>query len=88
MSLCAERITEVIVSGMEVYIPCSFSHPKPSKSWFNTACSHAIHVGEVTYKRETKMEQILRFIKNGSVSQPYLTIAPPVVMSKQSSTPN
>ncbi|MPC19979.1 hypothetical protein E2C01_012907 [Portunus trituberculatus] len=30
-SLCAERITEVIVSGMEVYIPHSFSQPQPSK---------------------------------------------------------
>ena len=30
-SLCAERITEVIVSGMEVYIPHSFSRRTPSK---------------------------------------------------------
>ncbi|MPC48072.1 hypothetical protein E2C01_041837 [Portunus trituberculatus] len=30
-SLRAERITEVIVSGMEAYIPHSFSQPKPSK---------------------------------------------------------
>ena len=29
--LCAERITVVIVSGMEAYIPYSFSRPKPSK---------------------------------------------------------
>ena len=35
-SLCAEHITEVIVSGMEAYIPHSFSRPKPSKPWFNT----------------------------------------------------
>ncbi|MPC35471.1 hypothetical protein E2C01_028895 [Portunus trituberculatus] len=41
--LCAERIPEVIVSSMEVYIPHSFSQPKPSKPWFNTACSRAIH---------------------------------------------
>ncbi|KAG0728132.1 Serine--pyruvate aminotransferase, mitochondrial [Chionoecetes opilio] len=27
-SLCAERITEVIVSGMEAYIPLTFSNPK------------------------------------------------------------
>ena len=32
--LCAEPITEVIVSGMEAYIPHSFSLPKPSKPWF------------------------------------------------------
>ncbi|MPC44140.1 hypothetical protein E2C01_037804 [Portunus trituberculatus] len=42
-SLCAERITEVIVSDMEAYIPHSFSQPKPSKPWFNSACSCAIH---------------------------------------------
>ena len=50
-SLCAERITEVIVSGMEAYIPHSFSQPKPSKPWFNTACSRAIHDREVAHKR-------------------------------------
>ncbi|MPC26450.1 Proton-coupled amino acid transporter 4 [Portunus trituberculatus] len=42
-SLYAERITEVIVSGMEAYIPHSFSEPKPSKPCFNTACSRALH---------------------------------------------
>ena len=42
-SLCAERITEVIVSDMEAYIPHSFSRSKPSKPWFNTNCSRAIH---------------------------------------------
>ncbi|MPC76758.1 hypothetical protein E2C01_071187 [Portunus trituberculatus] len=35
-SLCAERITEVIVSGMEAYIPHSLSQPKPCKPWFLT----------------------------------------------------
>ena len=50
-SLCAERITEVIVSGMEVYIPHSFSRHKPSKPWFNTACSRAIHDREVAHNR-------------------------------------
>ena len=49
-SLCAERITEVIVSGMEAYIPHSFSRPKPSKPWFNTACSRAIHDREEAHK--------------------------------------
>ncbi|MPC99518.1 hypothetical protein E2C01_094937 [Portunus trituberculatus] len=39
--LCAESITEVIVSGMEAYIPHSFSQPKLSKLWFKTAYSHA-----------------------------------------------
>ena len=51
LSLCAERITEVIVSGMEAYIPHSFSRPKPSKPWFNTACSCVIYDREVAHKR-------------------------------------
>ena len=50
-SLCAECITEVIVSDMEAYIPHSFSWPKSFKPWFNTACSHAIHDREVAHKR-------------------------------------
>ena len=41
-SECAERITEVIFSGLEVYIPYSFPSTKPNKPWFNSACSHAI----------------------------------------------
>ena len=41
-SRCVESITEVIVSGMEAYIPHSFSRTKPSKPWFNTVCSRAI----------------------------------------------
>ncbi|MPC61598.1 hypothetical protein E2C01_055672 [Portunus trituberculatus] len=51
LSFCGERITEVIESGMEAYIPHSFSQPKPSKPWFNSACSRAIHDREVVHKR-------------------------------------
>ena len=36
---------------MEAYIPHSFSRPKPSKPWFNTACFRAIHDREVAHKR-------------------------------------
>ncbi|MPC11033.1 hypothetical protein E2C01_003686 [Portunus trituberculatus] len=43
-SLCAERI-------MEAYIAHSFSQPKPSKPWFNRACSRAVHDREVAHKR-------------------------------------
>ena len=50
-SLYAEHITEVIVSGMEAYIPHSFSRPKRSKPWINTACSRVIHDGKVAHKR-------------------------------------
>ena len=48
---CAERITEVIVSGMETFIPHSFSSPKSNKPWFNSACSRAIHDKDVAHKR-------------------------------------
>ena len=50
-SLCTEHITEVIVSGMEAYFPQSFSWTKPSKLWFNTACSRVIYDREVAQKR-------------------------------------
>ena len=50
-SLCAERITGVIVSGMEAYIPHSFSNPKSSKPWFNAACSRAVRDREEAHKR-------------------------------------
>ncbi|MPC22019.1 hypothetical protein E2C01_015024 [Portunus trituberculatus] len=36
---------------MEACIRHSFSQPKPSKPWFNTACSRAIHDREVAHKR-------------------------------------
>ena len=42
-SFCAERITEIIVSGMEAYIQHTSSSPKAHKPWFNLACSRAIH---------------------------------------------
>ena len=47
--LCPERITEMRVSGMEVYIFLSFFRPRPSKAWFNKACSRAIHDREMAY---------------------------------------
>ena len=50
-SRCAERITEVIVSGMETFIPHSFSSPKSNKPWFNSACSRAIHDKDEAHNR-------------------------------------
>ena len=41
-SLCAERITEVIISGMESYIPRAFSNTKAKKTWFNLAYFRAV----------------------------------------------
>ncbi|KAG0729296.1 hypothetical protein GWK47_030649 [Chionoecetes opilio] len=46
-----QRITEVIVSGMEAYIPHTFSNPKARQPWFNSACSHAVRDREVAHKR-------------------------------------
>ncbi|MPC27790.1 hypothetical protein E2C01_020974 [Portunus trituberculatus] len=40
---------------MEAYIPHSFSQPKPFKPWFNTACSRAIHDGELAHKRNLSL---------------------------------
>ena len=50
-SLYAERITEVIISGMELYIPHTFSNYKAKKPWFNSACSRAVKDREATHKR-------------------------------------
>ena len=41
-SVCAERVAEVILSGMEAYIPSSFSPTNTKKPWFTHACSKAI----------------------------------------------
>ncbi|MEJ1857831.1 hypothetical protein, partial [Escherichia coli] len=50
-SACAQRVTEVIISGMEAYIPRSFSAPNAKKPWFNLACSRAIKDREAAHKR-------------------------------------
>ena len=50
-SLCAERITSVIISGMESYIPHTFSNTKAKNPWFNSACSRAIKDREAAHKR-------------------------------------
>ena len=41
----------MIVSGMEAYIPHTFSSLKDRKPWFNLACFRTIHDREVTHKR-------------------------------------
>ena len=50
-SFCAERITEVIIYGMELYIPHSFSNNKAKQPWLNSVCSRAINDREATHKR-------------------------------------
>ena len=50
-SLSAERITEVIVSGMEACIPHTFSLPNARQPWFNFTCSRAVKDREVAHKR-------------------------------------
>ena len=50
-SLCAERITEIIISGMELYIPHTFFNTKAKKPWFNSACSRAVKDREAAHIR-------------------------------------
>ena len=40
----------MIISGMELYIPHSFSNTKAKKSWFNSACSRAVNNREAAHK--------------------------------------
>ncbi len=44
--MCAQRI-----SGMEAFIPHTFSNPHTKKPWFNHACSLAIKDRETVHKR-------------------------------------
>jgi hypothetical protein len=55
-SECAERISEVITSGMEAYIPFTFPHSNSKKSWFNQACSTAVHNREEAFKRYRRLQ--------------------------------
>ena len=49
-SLCAETITEVIISSMKLYIIHTFFNTKAKKSQFNSACSHAVKDREAALK--------------------------------------
>ena len=55
-SVSAERITEVILSGMEAFIPSSFSQPTTKKTWFTHACSIAVRNKEEAYKRYKRLQ--------------------------------
>src|ERR1044072_2915097 len=55
-SECAERITEVILSGMEAYIPYSFPSTKPNKPWFNSACSRAIRRRDAAFREYRRLQ--------------------------------
>jgi hypothetical protein len=55
-SECAERITEVILSGMEAYIPFSFSSTKTNKPWFNSACSRAIRCRDAAFRNYRRLQ--------------------------------
>ncbi len=54
--MCAQRITEVIVSGMKAYIPHNFSLPNVKMPLFNHACSHAIKDREAVYKTYVSLQ--------------------------------
>ncbi|KAL7640560.1 UNVERIFIED_CONTAM: hypothetical protein RMT77_008835 [Armadillidium vulgare] len=55
-SECADRITEVILSGMEAYIPYSFPSTKPNKPWFNSACSRAIRRRDAAFRDYRRLQ--------------------------------
>jgi hypothetical protein len=54
-SECAERITEVILSGMEAYIPFSFPSTKQNKPWFNSNCTQAIHRRDTAFRNYRRL---------------------------------
>ena len=41
-SVCADKVSEVIMAGMEAYIPFSHYSSSKSKPWFDSTCSEAI----------------------------------------------
>ena len=50
-SVCADRVTEVIMAGIEAYIPSSIYHtPKGSQPWFDDRCSEAISQRDTAFK--------------------------------------
>ncbi len=63
-SVIAQRITEVIVSGMEAYIPRTFSTPHAKKLWFNHACSRVSKIERLLIKgtRAFKLPLIMIFL--------------------------
>ena len=46
----AERVTEVILSGMEAFIPHTFSPTKKNQPWFNSDCNLAIRRRERAFR--------------------------------------
>ena len=55
-SECVERITEVILDGMETYIPSSFPSSRSQKPWFNTDCSRAIRLRDGAYRKYRRLQ--------------------------------
>ncbi len=66
-SLSAHRIAEVIASGMEAYIPHTFSFPDANKNWFSHACFHVI--------KYTVCLQVLHEHWNSWKSCPHISLA-------------
>ena len=52
----AELINEVILSGMEAYIPFSFPSTKPKKPWFNPAYFRAIRRRNVAFRNYRRLQ--------------------------------
>ena len=49
-SVSAKRITEVILAGMEAFIPFSSKTTSSSNPWFNRSCSEAIQARDQAYR--------------------------------------
>ena len=49
-SQCADRLTEVVLAGMEGYIPFSFSRSSHSQPWFNDTCAVAVRAKDNAYR--------------------------------------
>ncbi|KAI3388413.1 hypothetical protein SNEBB_004946, partial [Seison nebaliae] len=50
-SLASERITEILVAGMEAYIPHNDKNHSSSNPWFNEKCSTAISKRNTAYRQ-------------------------------------
>ena len=47
----AERVTELIIAGMEAYIPHSFTSFSNNKPWFNHTCSSAVNDRDNAFRK-------------------------------------
>ena len=49
-SICAKEVSDVILTGMEAFIPFSKKCPSKGKPWFNKTCERAVASKNVAYR--------------------------------------